>query len=224
MVKQKQTLQEYIDSKMKERGIESYRKLSYLSDVSNSEISRILSKERQHPNPKILEKLSAALGASYEEMLDIVGYLSKNRIDTMNLPENMNPIDNMVLLPVLGVIRAGEPLYAQENVVGYEPVNPDFLRSGEYFFLKVVGDSMKNCGISNGSFVLVRKQETVENGEVGIVMVDEENATVKRVYVNGDYVILQSDNPAFPPKTFPIEGVSVIGKVVRAIIDPNERK
>lgn len=190
--KNKPTMQEYINQKMKERGIDSYRKLSYLSGVSNAEIGRIINGKRKHPNPKILEKISVALGGSYEQLLDIAGYLGKSRIDTMKLPENINPIENMVLLPVLGVIRAGEPLYAQQNIIGYEPANPDFLRSGEYFFLRVIGDSMKDCGIKNGSFVLVRKQERVENGEVAVVMVDEENATVKRVYVNGNQIIVFS--------------------------------
>ena len=212
----------YIEEKMKDRGFESFRKLAEKADVSNAEISRILSGERKHPNPNILQKIAIALNASYEDMLDLAGYLSKSKIKT-TLPEGIDPVKNIALLPVLGVIRAGQPLYAEENVIGLEPVNPDFLQEGEYFFLQAAGDSMASSGIKDGSFVLVRKQEEINNGEVAVVMVGEGNATTKRVYLNSNNIILQSDNPSFAPQVCPIENVQIIGKVIRAIIDPNER-
>lgn len=215
----------YIEDKMKERGIESFRKLSVMADVSNAEISRILNGERKYPNPNILQKLAIALNASYEDMLDLAGYLSRNKIKT-SLPEGIDPAKNIVLLPVLGVIRAGQPLYAEENVIGYEPINPEFIIAGEYFFLLVAGDSMTGSGIKDGSFVLVRKQEEINDGEVAVVMVDEENATVRRLFFDDklNLVILQPDNPHFAPKTCYAENVQIIGKVMRAIIDPNKRK
>ena len=226
MTKVKKTeLGEFIKKKAEEKGFESLRQLAYASDVSNSEISRICSGERINPSPRILQKLARALNASYEDMLDLAGYLSKSKIKT-TLPEGIDPVKNIALLPVLGVIRAGQPLYAEENVIGLEPVNPDFLQEGEYFFLQVLGDSMIGSGIRDGSFVLVRKQEEINNGEVAVVMVDEENATVKRVYFNDkmNSITLQPDNPSFAPQTYPAEEIHILGKVIRAIIDPNKRK
>ena len=85
---------------------------------------------------------------------------------------------------------------------------------------------MIDSGIKDGSFVLIRKQEYVETGEIAAVMVDDENATVKRVYYNKEMnsITLQPDNSTFAPQTYPAEYVRIIGKVVRAIIDPNRRK
>jgi repressor LexA len=218
-------LKEYIDSRMEKMGIESYRQLDSRSGVSNSEINAILSGRRQKPNPNLLKKLAEALGGSYTEMLDIVGYLSKNKIKT-TLPKGIDPIENIVVIPVVGVIRAGQPIYAEENLIGYEPINPDLVKSGEYFFLLVTGDSMIDSGIKDGSFVLIRRQEQVENGEIAVVMVDEENATVKKVYLNEQMnsITLQPDNSDYAPQTYPTEYVRIIGKVVRAIIDPNRGK
>ena len=127
-------LKKYIDDRMKKMGIESYRQLDSRSGVSNSEINAILSGRRQKPNPNLLKKLAEALGGSYTEMLDIVGYLSKNKIKT-TLPKGIDPIENIVLLPVVGVIRAGQPIYAEENIIGHEPINPDFIKDSPFLIV-----------------------------------------------------------------------------------------
>jgi repressor LexA len=215
----------FVDKHMAQKGIESYKELSNLSDVSPSEISNLFAGVRQKPSLEILERISSALGANYVDTLDIFGLFGKSKIKA-KLPKDINPIDNMVVLPVVGVVRAGQPIYAEENIIGYEPINPEWVRSGEYFFLQVVGNSMMGSGINNGSIVLVRKQEYVENGEVAAVMVDEESATIKRVYYNRDIgtVTLQPDNTTFVPQTYSANNIRIVGKVVRAIIDPNRRK
>lgn len=217
-------LKRYVDNHMEMMGIESYRQLSYRSGVSDSEISAILSGRRQKPNPSILKKIAYALNGSYTKILDIVGYLSKQKIKN-TLPEGIDLIENIVVLPVIGVIRAGQPIYAEENIIGYEPINPDLIKSGEYFFLLVTGDSMIDSGIKDGSFVLVRKQECVENGEIAIIMVDDENATIKRVYNNPELgtVTLRPDNLTLAPQIYPAKNIRIIGKVVRAVIDPNRK-
>jgi len=221
-IKKVKQLRKYIEERMRKQGIESYRQLSDISGVSSSELSAIVTGVRKSPNPQLIEKISVAIGGDLMELLDIAGCLSRERIKT-SLPEGIDPIQNMVLLPVIGIIRAGQPIYAEENMIGYEPVNPDVIAGGEYFFLLVKGNSMIDSGIRNRSLALVRKQESVENGEVAVVMVDEENATVKRVFFNDkiNTITLQPDNPDFSPHTYPIDQVRIIGKVVRAIIDPN---
>jgi repressor LexA len=223
MTKVKKTeLGEFIKKKAEEKGFESLRQLAYASDVSNSEISRICSGERIKPNPRILQKLARALNTSYENMLDLAGYLSKNKITT-TLPEDIDPVKNIALLPVIRVIRAGQPIYTEKNIIGVEPIHPDFLASGEYFFLQVLGNSMIGSGIRDGSFVLVRMQEQVENGDIAVIMVNDENATVKRVYFNDklNSIVLQSDNSEYAPQIYPTKDVRIIGKVIRAIINPN---
>ena len=223
--KRAQKIRKYIEERMAKQGITSYRQLSDISGVSGSELSTIVTGVRKNPNPKNIEKISIAIGGDLVELLDIAGCLSKDRVKT-SLPEGVDPIQNMALLPVIGVIRAGQPIYAEENMIGYEPVNPDTIAGGEYFFLLVRGNSMIDSGIRNKSLALVRKQENVENGEVAVVMVDEENATIKRVFFNDklNTITLQPDNPDFSPRTYPAQQVRIIGKVVRAIIDPNMMK
>lgn len=125
-----------------------------------------------------------------------------------------------VRLPVLGVIRAGEPLLAESHIIGYEVESVDHIKGGEYFFLQVSGDSMYNPSagrhlIQDGALVLIRQQDDVDNGEAAVVMVDDE-ATIKRVYKSNGQVILHADNTSYPPKIINSGDVRIIGKVVAA--------
>jgi repressor LexA len=97
-------------------------------------------------------------------------------------------------IPVVGTIAAGQPLYAEENIVGYECVQKD---QDIDFCLIVKGDSMINAGIHDGDIVFIRKQSDVENGEIAAVIIDGQEATLKRVYKTGDAVILRSENPKY---------------------------
>ena len=215
----------YISRKMRAMGIDSQRQLSYLSGINTSEINAIFTGKRKNPTIRTLEKLHEILGGTRDEIIDAAGYFPKKEIKT-TIPDEIDHTENIAILPIVGIIRAGQPIYAEENIIGYAPTHPDFIRSGEYFFLKVIGDSMKNSGMNDGSLALVRRQGDVENGEIAVIMVDEENATVKRVYHDEKtgFITLQPDNPLFNPRSYPAENISIVGKVVRAIIDPNKRK
>lgn len=90
------------------------------------------------------------------------------------------PVGKTVKLPVLGVIRAGTPILAVENIIGWEEVPEEDIKDGEYFFLKVTGDSMINEHIPDGSLVLVRKQDYAESGDIVVALVNGEEATVKK--------------------------------------------
>ena len=119
-------------------------------------------------------------------------------------------------VPILGRISAGLPLYAEEHVEGYTLI--DLNGGAEYFALRVKGDSMDALGIKDGYMIIVRVQDEVENGEVAVVLVGDEDATVKRFFSTQSTVTLmpQSTNPAhapqiYDPKKTPIR---VLGKVV----------
>ncbi len=132
------------------------------------------------------------------------------------------PTFNLVKIPVMGVIRAGEPMYADQNIIGYEYLPDEIVKGGEYFGLKVTGDSMNLVPILDQQIVVVRKQDIVENGEIAVVIVDGEDATVKRFYHTDTTVTLmpQSSNPDYVPRiidTMKTE-VRVVGKVVKGII------
>lgn len=107
----------------------------------------------------------------------------------------------LVPVPIYGVIRAGAPLLAQEHIIGYEFT--DVRNPEEYFYLKVVGDSMINAGISNGSKVLVHKQNYAEDGQIVVCLVNGDEATLKRYKDKGDMLLLMPENNAYEPIIVP---------------------
>lgn len=121
-------------------------------------------------------------------------------------------------IPVLGYVRAGIPIEAVEEILDYEEISQEMARQGEYFALSIKGDSMEPK-ISEGDVVIVRKQEIVENGELAVVLVNGNDATVKKFYKNDNGITLISTNPAYDPFTYTKKEVNdlpvkVIGKVI----------
>ena len=126
-----------------------------------------------------------------------------------------------VRIPVLGRISAGLPLYAEQNIEGYMSIElPD---DGEYFALIARGDSMDALGIKDGYTLIVRRQTAVDNGDVAVVLVDGQDATVKRVYVQGDQVTLmpQSSNPMHLPQIYSAanDDIRIQGKVMKVFFN-----
>ena len=101
-------------------------------------------------------------------------------------------------LPILGRVAAGRPLLAVENREGTLSLSPDLLGTGEHFALRVQGDSMIDAGINDGDYVIVRKQEAANPGEIVVVLLGEE-ATVKRLRKKGAALSLEAADPAYPP-------------------------
>lgn len=117
-------------------------------------------------------------------------------------------------LPILGIIASGQPLLALENIIGYEYVSSDVRAD---FCLRVKGDSMNNAKINDSDIVFIRQQPDVENGEIAVVIIDSEEATLKRVFKYPGAIALRSENPnynelVFDKKSF--KNVSIIGKCI----------
>lgn len=164
-------------------------------------------KGKNIPPYDILMKLAKLYGVH-------VNYFLENNSGNNNL-YSLYPAGKFVRIPVYGTIRAGNPIYADEEIIGYEWVPEEEVRSGEHFFLRVTGDSMKDIGIFDGSLILVRKQSTVNNGDIAVVLLKEtEEATVKRIYFQDGVVILKPENPAYDLQIYKPEEVLVLGKVV----------
>jgi repressor LexA len=121
-----------------------------------------------------------------------------------------------VRLPIVGGISCGNGAIAFEEVEGYEPTPKDWITGGDYFYLRAKGDSMVGARIQDGDMLLIRKQEDVEDGEIAAVLIDDE-AVLKRVFKRDGAIILQSENPQFPPMV-KTENVKIIGKLKRIII------
>lgn len=137
-------------------------------------------------------------------------------------PENLIPVDNnnTVRIPILGTIKCGQPILAEDNITCYREELSDRLPSGNLFYLKSQGDSMVPT-IPEGSLVLIREQPTVEYGEVAAVLVNgDTEATLKRVKKQGDIVMLIADNPDYPPYIITDDNPArIIGKAVQVSVD-----
>lgn len=123
-----------------------------------------------------------------------------------------------VRIPVLGFVRAGIPMDAVEYIIDYEEISEEMARKGEFFALQIRGDSMEPK-ISEGDVVIVRKQPDIESGEIAIVLVNGDEATIKKVQKFEGGINLIPSNPAYEVRTFTnaqIESlpVQILGKVV----------
>lgn len=119
-------------------------------------------------------------------------------------------------IPVVGRVAAGEPILAEENIEEYVDLNELFGRAGDKFILRVVGDSMADEGIMDGDYVVIEPTSKIENGQIGVVLLDDE-VTVKRIYVQRSRIALKPPNKAAGYKTRYIKpsekDVRIIGKV-----------
>ncbi|MEE9144237.1 MAG: transcriptional repressor LexA [Candidatus Binatia bacterium] len=118
-------------------------------------------------------------------------------------------------IPILGKVAAGEPLLAEENFEGFLTVARELAR-GKVFALKVKGDSMIEAGILEGDYVIVRSQETAENGEIVCALINEE-ATIKKFYREGDAITLKAENSNYAPIPVLQGEFRIVGKVVGVI-------
>ena len=149
------------------------------------------------------------------------GFLKReSRARSISLSDLVAPFEQAIRIPIVGRIRAGEPVLAQEQVEGHVVIDGGWLGTtatpgaSEHFALKVKGDSMLTAGILDGDFVIVRQQPTAENGEIVVALLGDE-ATVKRFFKEEDHVRLQPEHPSMEPiivtKQQPL---TILGKVV----------
>jgi repressor LexA len=196
---------------MKERGW-TQLKTSEMSGISKSTLSDYINCKTLI-NPGNVEKLAKAFNVKKSDIdpsfnLDSVTETQSNYI-----------VNGFVKLPVVGRISCGNGVIAFEDIERYEDTPASWLNGGEYFYLIAKGDSMINARIQDGDLLLIRRQDDVENGEIAAVLIDDE-AVLKRVYKTGDNVILQSENPNYPPII--LDGntnIRIIGKLKKVVLN-----
>lgn len=152
---------------------------------------------------------STSTAARYVNNLVEDGYLEK--IEGKNRALKLAG-ESAVRLPVVGTITAGQPVTAFEDISDYIYFLPNKAYSGELFALKIRGESMINAGILDGDIVIVEKTDYVENGAVAAVMVDGEEATVKRFFKENGHYRLQPENDSMDPII--VEECAIIGRIV----------
>ena len=165
------------------------------------------------PSGETLARVSAYFGVPVGELL---GEAFPSVQEERKLPEGAVPFDPALTAPLLGTVRAGLPMYAEENIEGYIPITRK--DGARYFWLRVRGDSMNAMGISENDEILVREQPEVENGQLAVVMVNGDEATVKYFRQEGSLVVLtpKSFNPMHQPQIYDLKRVQVrvVGLVV----------
>lgn len=152
---------------------------------------------------------------SHLETLEKNGYIRRDPTkpraieiidDTFNLTRR-----EMVQVPMIGQVAAGEPIFAEQNITDYFPIPVDFMPNNDTFMLLVKGESMINAGIHNGDYVLVEQQKTASNGQMVVALV-EDGATVKTFYKEDGYYRLQPENDYMDPII--VQNVEILGKVI----------
>ena len=139
------------------------------------------------------------------------GGLDDEMENQMEIHKEVYTSREMVDVPVIGKITAGEPILAVENITDTFPIPLDFVGSSESFMLTVRGESMIEAGILDGDYILVRKQKTATNGEIVVALIEDE-ATVKTFYKEKDHIRLQPENCTLDPIIVP--NCEILGKVI----------
>lgn len=146
------------------------------------------------------------------------GYIRKlnNRaraIEVLKFPNNKTKYsnNNSITIPILGKIAAGHPIEAITDNTNYIDIPQSLLGKGEYFLLEVEGDSMINAGIFDGDQVIIEKRNDAKNGEIVVALIDNNEATLKRIYKRGQQLALQPENPAFKTVIYGPDRVQIQG-------------
>ena len=189
------TLGQRLRRLMQERNY-TYEQLGELVGITPQSLNRYVLGQRE-PKASALSAMALKLNV---DPLWLQGYdVPRIRIEP---PAGMIPVRPEFAIPILGVIRAGEPILASESIEGYAAA--DVPSPDEHFYLRVIGDSMINAGIRDGDLVLLRQQNTAENGQIVACLLNGEDATLKRFRAQKGMVILQPENPAYEPRIIPM--------------------
>lgn len=205
-----------LDEAMRIRGMTA-AELARTSKVNEGAISQYRA-GKYKASQRSLDKLARALQVSIPWLMgaDVPMEESDSQRST-SLPSNVQPMPTMQQIPRIGMIACGDPLLAQQNIEGYDNV-PEYVKCD--FTLVCRGDSMINARIFDGDIVCIREQPEVENGEIAAVLIDSEEATLKRVKIFDDHIVLEPENPMYKPLVFwgeEMNTVRILGKATHFI-------
>lgn len=183
-----------------------------LCDISQSYLS-LMENGKRKPSAIILKKLAPIYNLDYLDLYEKAGYIDLIKDESKR---------NIATIPILGTVKAGYDWLAEENVVDYVTLKENIPNIKEYYALKITGDSMLPL-LSEGDLVIVHDQDDVESGQTAVVLINGEEATVKKVVKTNEGIELHSMNPYYPVKKFTYEDmksipVKIIGRVKEAKI------
>lgn len=215
---------EIFEKLLNEKGVSAYR-VAQETGISTATLTS-WKKGVYTPKPEKLRKLADYFGVQLEYLTGESEFKTmkeafKHYDDITDIPVLQNEIFRLqrgTKIPVLGEVAAGIPIFAEENYIGYEEISDELKKTGDFFGLKIKGNSMEPR-ISEGDTVIVRQQDDAESGDVVIVLINGDSATCKRLMKYQDGISLISFNPTYQPMNYTnreIEEkpVRIIGKVV----------
>ena len=220
----------FIHERLKESGIPpSYEEMKEALDLrSKSGIHRLITALeergfiRRLPNRaraleviKLPDSVTPGVGSARQRGFRpsvIEGRLGK--APDKQAPSNEETGYESIAVPVMGRIAAGVPISAIQHQSHTVAVPPEMLSGGEHFALDVRGDSMIDAGILDGDTVLIKKQDTANSGDIVVALVDDEEATLKRLRKKGASIALEAANPAYETRIFGPDRVAVQGRLV----------
>ena len=194
-----------------ECGISQQALANSLGDISKSSINMYERGERE-PGLEMLEAIADFFNVDMDFLLGKSNIQNKARAGVFST-DNIIPMPEMRKIPLIGCIACGAPILADEHIEDYIDI-PKHIHAD--FALTCKGDSMINARIFDGDIVYIRKQDIVENGEIGAVLIDDE-ATLKRVRLFDDHISLEPENPQYRPIVYwgdEMNSVHIIGKAV----------
>ena len=218
LTKKQKNLLLFINKKLRSSGVSpSYEEMKEsLNLKSKSGIHRLISALEERGFIKRLAHKARAL-----EVIKLPETASANDIYNSFSPsvikgglDEENQKNNDMELPVLGKIAAGTPVEAIQNEVSRIPLPNNLEKNGEYFGLKVQGDSMIDAGINEGETVIVKKTNTADNGKIVVALIDDHEAMLKRIRRKGKTIALESANKNYETKIFGPDRVKVQGVLV----------
>lgn len=200
------------DEKVKTIFSNNLKKYMNMVGVNQNDIAKITGVSQQSVSNWINRKQIPRMGI-IERLADYFGILKSD------LLEDKDDVSNGIKIPILGTVIAGIPVTAVEDIIGYEEISEKMARCGEYFALEIKGDSMEPK-MSKGDIVIVKQQNTVENGQIAIVLVNGDEATVKKVRFRDNGIELIAFNSyVYEPHFYSAKEidelpVKIIGRVV----------
>ncbi|MDD6716939.1 MAG: LexA family transcriptional regulator [Firmicutes bacterium] len=200
------------DQLLKERGLSAY-KVAKATGITTATLSS-WKKGVYQPKPDKLQKLADYFGVRLEYLMGNSPYRTVTDMENAVSREHKKGVK----IPVLGEVAAGIPIEMVENIVDWEEITPELARTGEFFGVRVKGNSM-SPRIAEGDTLIVRKQDTAETNDIVIVAVNGDSATCKRLIKRESGISLISFNPMYAPIEFTNEEivnkpVTILGKVV----------
>lgn len=194
-------IEEKIRSLIKEKGY-SLRQFSNLIDIPYTTLITMLQNGIEKSNVNNVNKVLNGIGLSIDDL-----NINKDNPYLFDVETGVNKV------PLIGRIAAGFPIFAEENIEDYfkidSSINADFC-------LRIKGQSMIEAGINDDDIVFIKKQETLENGQIGAILIEDE-ATLKTFYKEKDTIVLQPANKDFSPMVYTSGNIKILGKLVAVL-------